>query len=268
MPAAIYALTNQKGGVGKTTTTYHVARAASLRGRRVLVVDLDPQGNLTSFLAQTMDGEPLAEDTVGLADVLSRQVDTGIRDVIQPTIWDGVDLVPTVGEALGTVREELTIAGAGRESRLRQALAEVSAGYDLILIDCPPSLDQLTGNGLTAAEYVLIVTETRMSATSGLAKLLNTIDDVREFYNPPLAIAGIIVNRHEAQTKTAKHWLAEIQEAAADRGLPVLTPIVPKRTAIGDYPEYGRGLDEGDADARELADIYSTYLTTIEGAHA
>lgn len=266
MTATTYALTNQKGGVGKTTCTYHLARAGSRAGLRVLVVDLDPQGNLTSFLSATDDGEPLPEDTAGLADVLSRTVDTELRDVILPTIWEGVDMVPTVGEALGSVREELTIAGAGRESRLKLALANVLDDYDVVMIDCPPSLDQLTGNGLTAADSVVVISESRMASASGLAKLLDTIGQVQQFYNPALTIVGVIVNKHEEGTRTGRHWLPEIESAAEARGFPVLRPLVPKRTVIGDAPELSRGLDQGDADSRALGTIFDGYMQTLAGA--
>ena len=115
-------LCNQKGGVGKSTTTYHLARAAVLEGLRVIVVDLDPQGNITSSLAKY----PVDEDTAGLADVLSNRTKLPISEVTVPGLWDGVDLVPTTGEALPVVRDELVVAGAGRESRLRAALSPIA----------------------------------------------------------------------------------------------------------------------------------------------
>ena len=119
MTARIYALCNQKGGVGKSTTAFHLARAAVLGGRRVLLVDNDPQGNLTSVTA----AEPVEEDQAGLADVLSARAGERLRDVIVAGIWPGLDLVPTAGSTLGIVRDELIVAGPGREGRLREALA-------------------------------------------------------------------------------------------------------------------------------------------------
>ncbi|RLV51390.1 ParA family protein, partial [Aeromicrobium phragmitis] len=108
--------------------------------------------------------------------------------------------VPTSGIALGYVRDELVIAGAGREGRIREALEDVSEDYDLILIDCAPSLDQLTINGLTAAHGVIVVTHSRLWSANGLAQLLQTITSVREHYNATLRVAGIIVNQHEDST--------------------------------------------------------------------
>ena len=263
MTTRILALCNQKGGVGKSTTTFHLARAAITAGQRVLVVDLDPQGNLTSVAA----AEPVAEDQVGLADVLSSRAEETARDVIVSGVWEGLEVLPTTGETLGFVRDELVVAGAGREGRLREALTEVATDYDLILIDCAPSLDQLTINGLTAADAAVVVTQSKLWSANGLAHLLTTIDNVRRYYNPGLSGAGIIVNQHEEHTVAGRHWRQELQEAATARSLTVLTPPVPKRAAIADATEAARGLDEwGTSEATTLASLYADYLTTLEGA--
>ena len=260
-----FALCNQKGGVGKSTTTFHLARAAVLAGQRVLAVDLDPQGNLTSVAA----AEPVEEDQAGLADVLSTRAPDTIREVIVAGLWPGLDVVPTSGETLGYVRDELVIAGAGREVRLRKALADVDGDYDLVLIDCAPALDQLTINGLSAADGVVVVTQSKLWSANGLAHLLTTVDSVREHYNPALRVAGIVINQHEEQTVGGRHWRDELYRAAEARSLRVLTPPVPKRAAIADATEAARGLDEwGTADAAALGTIYATYLRDLEGAHA
>ena len=263
MTTRILALCNQKGGVGKSTTTFHLARAAITAGQRVLVVDLDPQGNLTSVAA----AEPVPEDQVGLADVLSSRAEETARDVIVSGVWEGLEVLPTTGETLGFVRDELVVAGAGREGRLREALTEVATDYDLILIDCAPSLDQLTINGLTAADAAVVVTQSKLWSANGLAHLLTTIDNVRRYYNPELSVAGIIVNQHEEHTVAGRHWRQELQEAATARSLTVLTPPVPKRAATADATEAARGLDEwGTSEATTLASLYADYLTTLEGA--
>lgn len=265
MTARIIALCNQKGGVGKSTTTFHLARAAVLRGQRVLVVDNDPQGNLTSVAA----AEPVDDDQAGLADALSSRAPETIRDVIVAGVWPGLDVVPTSGTTLGYVRDELVIAGAGREGRLREALAAVAADYDLILIDCAPSLDQLTINGLTAAESVTIVTHSKLFSANGLAQLLDTIENVRQYYNPALRVAGVIINQHEEQTVSGRTWLDELHAAAESRGLSVLAPPIPKRVVISDATEAARGLDEwGSAEATSLGTIYADHLTSIEGVQS
>lgn len=257
--AETFAVTNQKGGVGKSTTTYHLARAAMLAGLKVLCVDIDPQGNLTSVLAPDIE-----EGDAGLADALSARSEATLPDVITSTIWDSVDLVPTIGEALGFVRDELVIAGAGRESRLRTALDEVKGDYDLILIDCAPSLDQLTINGLTAADHVLIVTQSKLWSANGLARLLGTVDSVRAHYNESLTISGILINQHEETTLSGAHWYKELSDAAETRDLRVLTPPVPKHVVISDAHESGMGLDEvSSKKGREMADLYAAHLATI-----
>lgn len=264
--ALVVALCNQKGGVGKSTTAFHLARAAVRRGRRVLLVDNDPQGNLSYVASST----PLEEDQAGLADVLSAQAEETMRDVIVPGVWPGVDLVPTTGATLGVVRDELVLAGAGREGRLREALAEVSGDYDLVLVDCAPSLDQLTINGLTAADAVVVVTHARLFSANGLAQLLDTVENVRRYYNPGLRVAGVLVNQHETRTVSGRTWMEELGEAATARGLTLLDPPIPKRVVIADATEAARGLDEwGSPEATSLAAIYDSHLTTIvEGARA
>jgi chromosome partitioning protein len=260
--AQIFAFCNQKGGVGKSTTAFQLARVAVLAGRRVLAVDIDPQGNLTS----NATAEPIEKDQAGLADALSTRAPETIRDVIVAGVWPGLDVVPTSGVTLGAVRDELTIAGAGREVRLREALAAVVDDYDLILIDCAPSLDQLTINALTAAQGVVIVSHSKKWSLDGLSQLLETIDSVRSYYNPALRVAGIIVNQHEERTVGGQQWLDELQAAAEGRGLSLLTPPIPKRVVISDATEASRGLDEwGSAEATALGALYADHLASIEG---
>ena len=264
MTARILALCNQKGGVGKTTTTFQLARAAVLAGRRVLVIDNDPQGNLTSDIT----AEPVGADEAGLADALSVRSPDTMRDVIVPGIWEGLDVVPTSGRALGSVRDELVVAGVGREVRLREALAQVRDDYDLILIDSAPSLDQLTINALSAADSAVIVTHSKKWSLDGLAQLLDTIASVKEYTNSALSVAGIIVNQHEERTVGGAGWLDELNAFAQTRGLRVIGRPVPKRVVIADATEAARGLDQwGSAEATALGAIYAEHLTVIEGAH-
>lgn len=261
MTARIFALCNQKGGVGKSTTTFHLARAAVRRGRRVLVVDLDPQGNLTTLIA----GEEVEQDQAGTADVLSARSPYGVRDVAIPGAWDGLSLVPTTGDSLGAVRDELVVSGPGREARLSEALAVVAEDYDLILIDCAPALDQLTSNALTAAHGVVVVTHTRLLSSNGLGSLLQTIESVRGYYNQNLYVAGIIVNMHDPQTVSGRERLEELRAAAAESNLHILEPVVDKRVVIGDAADASIGLDEwGSKEATALGEMYAKHLTSIE----
>jgi len=255
MAAKIFALSNQKGGVGKSTTTYNLARAAVLQGLRVLVVDADPQGNLTTITAQ----DRVTPENIDIADVLTARSDDTAADAIVAGIWDGLSVLPS-SDKLAYVRDELVTAGGGREARLREALAPVGDDYDLILIDCPPSLDLVTLNALAAAERVVIVANASLFSADGIAKLRETIATVQRYYNPGLTIAGVIVNQFESQTNHDKHWRAELGANIQ----PLLTPEIPKHTWIREASEGGVGLDElGTRAATRLADVYAAYLDTI-----
>lgn len=256
----IIALSNQKGGVGKTTTGIQLARAAQRQGLKVLLVDLDPQGNLTVSIAE----EAVDSNAAGLADVLTTQVDTTLEDVLIPTVWENVDLVPTTGEGLDHVRNELTAASLGRETRLRKALATVGERYDLVLIDCPPAIDQLTINALAAADSVLIITHAALWAMDGIQKLLTHVDEIREHLNPELVVAGLVVNHFEKGQINASARKRDLVAGAEELGLKVFEPVVPKRTIIAQTAENGEALDSWKtADVQLLVDIYDRYIAKL-----
>ncbi|WJJ14673.1 ParA family protein (plasmid) [Prescottella equi] len=259
MTATIYAFCNQKGGVGKTTVTFHIADAARRAGLKVLAVDMDPQGNLSTILTK----EPIHPGDAGIADVLSDRSEATLGDIISEGLWPGVELAATVpdAETLAAVRDELVIAGAGREHRLRDALDAVRNNYDLILIDCPPSLDQLTINALVAADQAVIVSQSALFSANGLARLRRTIDAVRRSYHPTLTLRGVIVNLHEAQTIAGQEQLDEIAASADIIGYPV-----PKAVVIKDASEAQTSLEEwGSTRARSLATIFRDITTALIG---
>lgn len=269
--AQIVSICNQKGGVGKSTTVFHLSRSAVLRGLRVLVVDADPQGNISRLLSR----DPLSEDQVSLADVLLTRVPSrpgspdpiGIAEVIVPGLWENLDVVPAVGDTLSYARDQLVITGAGREHKLREALEEIQTEYDLIFIDCPPSLDQLPLNALTASSGAMIVTHTRLLSLSGINQLMQTIANVQKYNNPDLRILGITVNHYEKELVASRHWMLDLQQAADTNGWPLLSPSVPKRTLIANTSESGQALDEQGADGAALTRIYDRHLTALlEGA--
>lgn len=243
---------------GKTTTTRNLARAGQCQGRRVLVVDADPQGNLTDALG----AEDLPADVAGLADALSKRSPATVAEVVVPSIWDGVDLVPAGGDVLEGVRDELVVAGAGRESWLRRGLEPLLDSYDVVLIDCRPALDQLTLNALTAADVAAIVTNPELFSANGIAKLRLTIDAVREHYNAQLRIGGVIINHHESSsTLQTRHWLDELAAA----GLPLLEPAIPRHTWIGSANARGVALDELGPHGEAVGEIYGKHLTSLIG---
>ena len=249
MSATIFALINQKGGVGKTTETINLARVATNAGRRVLVIDADPQGNLTGILA----ADPVTDDQVSFADVLAGQA---VADVAVPGIWEGLSVVP--GNQ-NTIKATRALHGEhGREWRLQKALVQGRKAYDLILIDCAPSLELHTVNALTAADKAVVITQPGKFSLDGLGLLQDTFEAVQDFYNPKLTVAGIVVNGVR-NTVGHRTWVAELEGMTT---WPLIGPYIPFRSVIQDAEEAGYGLDEWPQDravARKLHDMYASH---------
>ncbi|MFC9250627.1 ParA family protein [Amycolatopsis thailandensis] len=269
--ARVVAAVMQKGGVGKTTTIINLARAAVLKGLRVLVCDLDPQGNTTDALAP----DDLDEESVSIADALnpSDKDRVPIKEVLVKTIWDGVDLAPvTSPEALATVEELIAAAKHGREYRLREALQPVLGEYDLILIDNAPSLGLLLVNALAAAEddeLALVVMEADRWSTKGLVMLRKTVEGVQRYYSPRLQWAGILISKwrntndeREKLDDIAAHFPnTEVWASAADD----YRDAVPLWNKIKTEINAGKGMDES-SDVRlrvTAAEIYSRVVDRL-----
>ncbi len=223
------AVANQKGGVAKTTTVASLGSALAEQGRKVLLVDLDAQSCLTFSLG-------LDPDTIDLSvhDVLLGRV--GAPMAIQPT-EDGVDLLPATIELAGT--EAQLLSRPGREFVLRSALEEVSAAYDVVLLDCPPSLGVLTLNALTAADELVIPLQCEMLSHRGVGQLLDTVADVKRILNPGLSVLGVLPTMFDGRTNHARAVLADV----ADRyGLTVLEPAIPKSVRFAEAPAAGRSV--------------------------
>jgi chromosome partitioning protein len=249
----IVAVANQKGGVAKTTTVHTLGAALAESGQRVLLVDLDPQACLT-FSTGT---DPEALDR-SLHDVMVGRA--GAPEVV-------VDLTPAALPPAGTLHllpACIDLAGAevhlltrtGREFQLKRALAPLTARYDFVLIDCPPSLGILTINGLTAADEVLVPLQCEALGQRGVGQLMETIDDVRAFTNPEVAVRGVIATMYDGRTRLAHEVLDAVP---ATYGLEVLQPPVPKSVKVAEAPTCGRSIldhaprSKGAQAYRELA---------------
>ncbi len=223
------AVANQKGGVAKTTTVASLGAALVELGQRVLLVDLDPQGSLTFSLG--IDPEEL-EVTVGEVLLGTSKPDDAIL-----VTDDGMHLLPA-NITLTQVEEKL-VSRTGREQRLRVALDKVAAEYDMILIDCPPSLGVLTVGALSAAQQVLIPLQAETLSHRGVGQLLDTIHDVKQFINSSLSIVGVLPTMYDGRTKHARNVLAAISETY---DLPVIEPAIPKSIRFAEAPAIGRSV--------------------------
>jgi len=256
-PALVTALCNQKGGVGKTTSTINLARAASLAGLAVLVVDLDPQGNTTSALAR----DELDEQSVGVADALIPDAEYTLAQVVVPTIWDGVRLAPTPNtEALAEAESRVGAMRFGREKRLADVLSPLLGDYDLVLMDNMPALGLLLINALTAAEFSLIVAQPEQWSADGLAELDKTIDLVIQYHNPRLRRLGPLIN---GKRRSAHHdrIVEQIIAHYGDQAWSAQDEIIPLRAAISDYVLAGLGLDQGKEQwMRLVAEVFGRFV--------
>lgn len=225
--ARIIAFANQKGGVAKTTSTLATGAALAERGRRILVVDIDAQGALTFSMG--LDPDEI-DETVN--DVLVRRLP--IEKVI---ISKEVDLVPANIDLAGA--EAVLLAKTGREYALQRALRDVDDSYDYILIDCPPSLGILTINGLTAAREVVIPLQCEALSHRGVGQLIETLNDIRHFTNPDLAITGVLPTMYDTRLRHAKEVLANV---GGRYGVRVFDPPVRKSIRFAEASQAGKSI--------------------------
>lgn len=239
----VTACTNQKGGVGKTTTVINLAAYLALSGTRTLVIDLDPQGNATSGLGV----DRRSVDRSSYEALIDR---VPMTELVIGTPVTGLDLVPS-NPALSGAEVEL-VGVMARERRLAASLAELNGRYDRVLIDCPPSLGLLTLNALTAADGVLIPIQTEYYALEGLSQLVNTIRRVREGLNPRLEIEGVLLTMYDARTKLSAQVASEVRRHMNGT---VYDTVVPRSVRLSEAPSHGLPIALYDPTSRG-ADAY------------
>ena len=224
----IIAVVNQKGGVGKTTTTINLAAALTLKGKKVLLIDMDPQGNAATGL-----GIPRASREITIYDVL---VDgAALSDATLETSVPGLKLIPSHVDLAGA---ELEIGDrAGRTTILRDAINEVSSQYDYVLIDCPPSLNLLTVNALSASRSVLVPLQCEFFALEGLSQLLQTIEMAKARINPDLVIDGVMLTMYDPRNRLSAQVAADVRKHL---GRAVFQTIIPRNVRIAEAPSFGK----------------------------
>lgn len=254
--ARVVAVANQKGGVAKTTSVHALGYATAELGRRVLLVDLDPQACLTFSVG--LDPDALTES---LHDVFVRRVK--VADVRRPvTSLPGLDILPATIDLAGSEVHLLT--RTGREHALAKALDPVLGEYDLVLVDCPPSLGVLTINGLSAAEEVVIPLQCETLSHRGVGQLLETVEDVRMFANPRLTVRGVIATMYDDRTR---HGRAVLEDVGRRYDLTVLDPPVRKSIRFAEAPDLGRCILE-HAPTSPGADAYRALARQLDADRA
>lgn len=230
----IYAIANQKGGVGKTTTAVNVAACIAEAGYRTLLADLDPQANATVALGLSK------RSSRNLYDVLLG--DMTLVDVASPTAIDGLFVAPSSPDLAGANMELPRIAGS--EDTLRDSLGALDERYDFTIFDCPPSLGPLTVNALVAADRVIVPIQTEYFALEGLAGLLETVKLIQREMNPRLAIGGMILTMHDGRTKLAQDVESEVRGHFPDL---IFDTVIPRNVRVAEAPSYGVPVIHHDA---------------------
>ncbi|MBI4598999.1 ParA family protein [Candidatus Uhrbacteria bacterium] len=254
--AHVISVVNQKGGVGKTTTSLNLAAYLAEQGKFVLLIDLDPQANATAGLG--IDYKSLER---GIYEGIIGE--HRLRDLVHPTPHEGLKVIPATPSLAGAAVELVTVEA--REHYLRKALLEIRHDYDYVIIDNPPSLGLLTINALTAADSVLVPVQAEYYALEGLGQLLGTVDLVREQLNPDLKLMGAVITMYDSRTRLSQEVLEELYKYFPDK---IFRSVIPRSVRLAEAPSFGKtilGYDPSSKAARAYERLTKEFMFREEG---